>query len=184
MRLAGKLLRATCVVLTSLLAVPAGAQEPKQGGTLRFYHRDSPASASIHEEATFSTNAPFMAVFNNLVLYKQDAPQNTMASIEPELATSWAWSPDNTVLTFKLREGVTWHDGKPFTSKDVVCTMDQLRGKSSNPFRKNPREAWYQNVKDVTANGDYEVSFTLNRPQPALLAACREGLHRDGEQLL
>ena len=169
-------LTALCVGLAAVTVSSAGfADEPKHGGILKFYHRDSPASASIHEEATFSTNTPFMGVFNNLVLYNQDKPQNTLDTIEPELATSWSWSPDNTVLTFKLREGVKWHDGKPFTAQDVVCTMDQLRGKSSNPLRKNPRQAWYQNVKDVTAKGDFEVSFTLERPQPAMLALLASG---------
>ena len=58
------------------------------------YHRDSPASASIHEEATYSTNVPFMPVFNNLVIYEQDVAQNSMDSIVPDLAESWAWSDD------------------------------------------------------------------------------------------
>lgn len=169
-------LTALCAGLAALAtAQPGFAAEPKHGGTLRFYHRDSPPSMSILEETTFSTVAPMMAVFNNLVIYNQDEKQNTLADIEPELATSWTWNADNTILTFKLREGVKWHDGKPFTAKDVVCTMDQLRGKSSNPLRKNPRATWYQNVKDVTANGDYEVTFTLGRPQPAILALLASG---------
>ena len=159
-----------------LVAGSAWAAEPKSGGVLRMYHRDSPASASIHEEATFSTNVPFMGVFNNLVLFNQQKPQNTMDGIEPELATSWNWSPDGKALTFKLRSGVKWHDGKPFSSADVVCTMDQLRGKStSNPLRKNPRQAWYQNVTDVSAKGDNEVVFTLERPQPSLIALLASG---------
>ena len=59
-----------------LLLLPAfdvaSAGEPKQGGILRVYHRDSPGSASIHEGATYSINIPFMPVFNNLVVFKQD----------------------------------------------------------------------------------------------------------------
>ena len=153
----------------------AAAAEPKHGGILRIYHRDSPASASIHEEATYSTNIPFMGVFNNLVIYKQDVAQNSLDSIVPELATGWARSPDNLQITFKLREGVRWHDGKPFTSKDVKCTWDMLMEKSSAKFRKNPRKAWYDNVTEVTTNGDFEVSFRLQRPQPALLALLASG---------
>src|SRR5579872_2706737 len=105
---------AAVLLAASLAAGTSFAQ--KSGGILKMYHRDSPASASIHEEATFSTVTPFMGVFNNLVEYKQDVPQNSMDSIVPDLASSWSWNTDHTKLTFKLREGVKWHDGKPFTS--------------------------------------------------------------------
>jgi len=156
-------------------AAPAPGAEPKHGGILKMYHRESPGSASIHEEATYSTNVPFMPVFNNLVIYDQHVAQNSLQSIVPELATKWAWAKDNTELTFTLREGVKWHDGKPFTSKDVKCTIDMLMGKSSAKFPKNPRENWYQNVAEVTTNGDYEAVFHLKRPQPALLALLASG---------
>src|SRR5436190_688360 len=157
------------------IADPAPAGEAKQGGILRVYHRDSPASASIHEEATYSVNIPFMPVFNNLVIYKQDVPQNSLESIVPDLAESWAWSSDNKTLNFKLRQGVKWHDGKPFTSNDVKCTFDMLMGKSPQKFRKNSRKSWYDEVVDVTTNGDFEVAFNLKRPQPALLALLASG---------
>src|SRR3989440_2960218 len=153
----------------------AFAQEPKHGGILRIYHRDSPASASIHEEATYSTNIPFMPVFNNLVVYKQDVAQNSMDSIIPDLAESGTWSPDKKTLTFKLRQGVKWHDGKPFTSADVKCTFDMLMGKSAQKFRKNPRKSWYDQVSDVTTSGDFEAAFNLKRPQPSLLAMLASG---------
>src|SRR6201987_6221328 len=91
---------------------PAAAQQT--GGTLKFFHRDSPASMSIHEEATISTVAPMMGVCNNLVLFKQDEKQNRPEFIEPELAENWSWDEDHTRLTFKLRQDVKWHDGKPF----------------------------------------------------------------------
>jgi len=159
---------------------PAFAQAPvsgtpKHGGILRVYHRDSPASASILEEATYSTNIPFMSVFNNLVIYKQDVKQNSIDSIVPELATEWSWSEDKTELRFKLREGVKWHDGKPFTAKDVKCTMDLLMGKAKDGLRKNPREGWYANVNEVKVDNDFAVTFHLKRPQPALLALLASG---------
>ncbi len=157
------------------VTLPSRAEEPKQGGILRIYHRDTPPSASILEEATISTIVPFMGVFNNLVIYNQGVEQNSLQSIVPELATSWAWNADNTMLTLKLQPGVKWHDDKPFSAKDVVCTWDMLRGKSANPLRKNPREPWYQNVSDVTAIADDEVVFKLSRPQPSLLAMLAAG---------
>src|SRR5713101_5483914 len=163
--------RVVAVTVLSLLAVSSVAlAAEKQGGILRVYHRDSPASASIHEEATYSVNIPFMPVFNNLVIYKQDVPQNSLESIVPDLAESWAWSDDKKILNFKLRQGVKWHDGKPFTSNDVKCTFDMLMDKSPQKFRKNPRKSWYDQVNDVTTSGDFEASFNLKRPEPALLS--------------
>jgi Bacterial extracellular solute-binding proteins, family 5 Middle/Phosphotransferase enzyme family len=73
------------------------------------------------------------------------------------------------------REGVTWHDGRPFTAKDVQCTFDMLTGKSSEKLRVNPRKAWYANLDNLTTNGDYEVTFHLKRPQPAFLAVLVSG---------
>src|SRR5438552_11987999 len=124
---------ARALALTSaiflLAAWPALAQ--KSGGVLKFFHRDSPASGSIHEEATISAVAPFMGVFNNLVLFNQHEKQNRIELIEPELAESWKWNNDFTRVSFQLRQGVRWHDGKPFTANDVKCTWDMLLGRSS-----------------------------------------------------
>src|SRR5215212_10189552 len=125
-------LRALGAVAVSVVAVglasPALAQ--KSGGVLKIQHWDSPASMSIHEEATYSTVVPMMGVMNNLIMYKQDVPQNSVNSIVSDLATEWSWGEDGKELTFKLRQGVKWHDGKPFTAKDVKCTFDLLQGKS------------------------------------------------------
>src|SRR5260221_2022988 len=159
------------LVLTA--AGPAWAQKP--GGVLKIQHWDSPASMSIHEEATYSVVVPIMGVMNNLVLYKQDVPQNSLQSIVPDLAESWSWSEDGAELTFKLRQGVKWHDGKPFTAKDVQCTWDLLLGKGEAKLRGNPRKSWYRNLDRVTANGDYEAIFHLKRPQPAFLALLASG---------
>ena len=170
-----KALAVAVLSLLSACSVASAAEQPKQGGILRMYHRDSPGSASIHEGATYSVNIPFMPVFNNLVVYDQSKPQNSMDDIVPDLVDSWAWSTDNKTLTFKLHQGVQWHDGKPFTSADVKCTFDMLMGKSPQKFRQNPRKSWYDQVNDVTTNGDFEVSFNLKRPQPALLALLASG---------
>ena len=134
--------------LASVMMLSTGsALAQKQGGTLRMYLWDNPPSASIHEEATVSTTVPFMPIYNNLVLYDQHQQLNTMDTIRPELATSWAWDDTNTKLTFKLRTDVTWHDGKPFTAKDVVCTLDKLQEKGRDSFRKNPRKIWWHNLE-------------------------------------
>src|SRR6185437_10256162 len=97
------------------LVVATSANAQKRGGVLRVFQYDSPASMSIHEEALNSAQNPMMAVFNNLVLFRQDVPQNRMDTIVPDLATKWSWNTEMNELAFQLRHGVNWHDGKPFT---------------------------------------------------------------------
>src|SRR6266478_1110750 len=120
---------ASALLLATAARGPALAQ--KSGGVLKLSHFDSPASMSILEESTRAALQPAMGVFNNLVLYKQDVAQTSLQSIVPDLATSWAWSEDGRELTLPLRQGVKWHDGKPFTAADVKCTWDLLMGKGS-----------------------------------------------------
>src|SRR5438445_164088 len=139
------------------LAGPAFAQKP--GGILQMPGFASPASMSIHEESTIAAGIPLMGVFNNLVVFDQHVAQNSLASIVPDLATGWSWSEDGTQLTFPLRSGVKWHDGKPLTAQDVKCTWEALMGLSADKFRINPRRAWYRNVEQITTNGDYEAIF-------------------------
>jgi peptide/nickel transport system substrate-binding protein len=160
-------------LLMAMPVTPALAQ--KAGGILKIYNRDSPASMSILEEATLSTVLPMMGVFNNLVVYDQHIAQNSEQTIQPELATHWSWSEDGMRLTFKLREGVKWHDGQPFTANDVKCTWDLLSGKANERLRINPRGSWYGNIEEVVASGDYETTFVLKRPQPALIALLASG---------
>jgi peptide/nickel transport system substrate-binding protein len=147
----------------------------KAGGILKIPHFDSPASMSLHEEATAAANRPMMGVFNNLVMFRQDVPQNNMQSIVPDLATSWSWNEEGTELTFPLRKGVKWHDGEPFSAEDVKCTWDLLSGKTSDKLRLNPRKSWYRNLEEVTTNGDHEVTFHLKRPQPSFVAMLASG---------
>src|SRR5690349_17659833 len=161
------------MLAASFAAGPSIAQ--KQGGILKIYMLDSPASMSIHEEATVVAERPVMGVFNNLVMFDQHVQQNSLGSIIPDLAIGWSWNEDGTDLTFPLREGVQWHDGNPFTAKDVKCTWDTLTGKSSEKFRVNPRKSWYRNLEEVTTNGGYEVTFHLKQPQPAFLALLASG---------
>src|SRR5437660_1485389 len=151
------------VLLGMAMATTALAQ--KQGGILRVFHRDSPASMSILEEGSISAIMPMMGVFNNLVLFDQHVPQNRVQSIVPELATSWSWSEDGTELSFKLREDVKWHDRKPFVAADVKCTYDLLTGKATEKLRLNYREAWFSNIDKVTTSGDGEVTFHLKQRQ-------------------
>ncbi|MGD9615994.1 MAG: ABC transporter substrate-binding protein [Alphaproteobacteria bacterium] len=161
------------LLLVGGLADPAAAQ--KRGGVLKVYFFDSPATMSIHEESTIAGQGPAMGVFNNLVMYDQQVSQAGLNTIVPDLATEWFWNEERTVLTFRLRPGVKWHDGKPFTAKDVKCTFDLLLGSSAEKLRLNPRKAWYRNLDEIVLNGDDEVVFRLKRPQPAFIAFLASG---------
>src|SRR5215467_14637410 len=170
-----KPLAVAALALCAAAAASVGAAAQKRGGTLKYYHRDNPPTTSIHEEATVSTVNPFMAVFNNLVLFDQTKPINSSDTIVPDLAESWILSSDHKTITFKLRQGIKWHDGKPFTSKDVGCTFDLLLGKAQEGLRLNPRQIWYHNVESVSLRGDYEVAITLKQPQPSFLSLLASG---------
>jgi len=108
-------------------------------------------------------------------LYDQHVAQNSPKSIIPELATAWAWNEEGTELSMPLRHGVKWHDGKPFTAADVRCTFELLQGTAKEKLRINPRKSWFANLKEVTTNGDYEVTFHLTRPQASFLAMLATG---------
>jgi len=158
-----------------LTALDGGASAQKSGGMLRVYHRDSPSNMSIYEEGTISVVAPMMGVFNNLVVFDPNQKENTLDDIVADLAESWSWNGDGTQLTFKLRQGVKWHDGKPFTAADVKCTWDLLQGKVQDKLRLNAREAWWINLDQVTVDGDFQATFHLKRRQPSFLALLASG---------
>jgi peptide/nickel transport system substrate-binding protein len=165
---------ALAIVMAILISDgPAAAQ--KHGGTLRVYNSTNPPSASILEEVTIATVMPFMAVFNNLVLFDQSKAHNSIDGIVPDLAESWAWDDSKTKLTFELRRGVRWHDGRPFTAADVRCTWQRLKG-ADEEFRKNPRRIWYANLQEVAVDGEYRATFHLSKPQPALIALLASGM--------
>src|SRR3974390_742731 len=154
-RMRSKLSTVSAAILAAVL-VP-GAPAPPQ---------KHPPPPLIQEGAPVSTVNPFMAVFNNLVLFDQGKPVNSLQTIVPDLAESWTWSADRKRLTFTLRQGVKWHAGKPFTSKDVGCTFDLLLGKAKEGLRLNPRQVWYHNVMNVQLDGEFEVTLELKEPPP------------------
>jgi Bacterial extracellular solute-binding proteins, family 5 Middle len=92
-----------------------------------------------------------------------------------------SWPPNGAgaktahVLTFKLREGVRWHDGRPFTAQDVKCTWELLLDKAPEKLRLNPRKTGFDNIAELIPNGDYEITFNLKRPQPAFLTLLADG---------
>jgi len=148
------------------ISISGTALAQKQGGILRTYNPESIASLSMLEEFA-NAEGPIMGMFNNLIMFDQHVAQNSLQSIVPDLATSWSWDEEGTGLTFQLRRGVKWHDGEPFTARDVKCTWDLYLETGPERLRINPRKSSFYNLAAVTTNGDYEVTFHLKRPQPA-----------------
>jgi peptide/nickel transport system substrate-binding protein len=157
------------IIAVSCLCLAGAAFAQKAGGILKRANDENPPSASLHEEGSNIVTTPFVPVFNNLVDFDQTKSLSRPESIVPELATSWSWSPDHKTLTFKLRRGVKWHDGKPFTAADVKCTWDWVAGKREAGWRRNPRQAWFSNLQEIVVEGEDQVSFRLTRPQPSFL---------------
>lgn len=89
---------------------------------------------------------------------------------QPALATAWAISPDGKAITFTLRKGVKFHDGKPFTSADVKFTFEEILKKY------HPRgRATFANLTEVETPDEATAIFKLTGPSPyimASLAAC------------
>jgi peptide/nickel transport system substrate-binding protein len=174
------------VTLTvALAAAPAAAQAPapviregKPGGVLRpVLREDLPQGFAIHESATNSVTWPAMPCYSNLVVYDQTKRLGRVETIVPELAEKWSWQDNYRNLVFFLRRDVKWHDGQPFTSKDVKFTFDVVREAADAPgkLRINPRKEWYANVEAIEAPDPYTVVFRLKRPQPSLVAMLASG---------
>ncbi len=164
-----------CALVTS--SGWAATPSPKKGGILNAMLREDPPSLSIHDEATISTNWPMMPCYNNLVLFDPVQSQESPDTIIGELAEKWEWKDGGKTLVFHLRQGVRWHDGQPFTSKDVKYTFDLVRGAPgmTAQLRVNPRKAWYAQVERIDAPDPQTVMFRLKRVQPSLLMLLASG---------
>jgi peptide/nickel transport system substrate-binding protein len=118
-----------------------------------------------------------MPCLSNLVLFDPLKRVESADTIIGELAEKWSWQDNYKNLVFFLRKDVKWHDGKPFTSKDVKHTYDMVRAAPDAPvkLRLSPRKDWYANVEAIEAPDSHTVVFRLKRPQPGLLAMLASG---------
>lgn len=133
--------RVAAAVVLTLMTTAGTATAQKAGGVLRVHLWDSPPNLSMLDGVNPLAARTMMSLFNNLVMFDQHAKQSRLDGIVPDLATSWTWNEDGIELTFRLRRGVKWHDGRPFTANDVKCTWDLILDKgarSSAPTCANP----------------------------------------------
>lgn len=132
------------------LAVPAAAQE----ATFVFATNEVGVSSYNPIPATL-TNAAFSMIYDTLVVQDDDL------SFHPALAEGWDEAPDGMAWTFRLKPGVTFHNGKPFNAAAVVKWIELFRG-SENSYMIDA-------VASVEAVDDLTVKFAMKNPEPNLL---------------
>jgi len=126
------LILSTAAVLGSRLA--AEGQTPKRGGVLQSVLIEDPPGLLVHESATVSNVWPMSPCYSNLVFFNPQKPLESADTVIPELAEKWSWQDNYRNLVFFLRKNVRWHDGKPFTSRDVKYTFDVVREAPDHEF--------------------------------------------------
>jgi peptide/nickel transport system substrate-binding protein len=136
----------------------AAAQTPRTGGTLVSAQATEATGLDPQLVPSLSRSRRSPLTYNQLVRFDEN-----MAPV-PELAESWETSKDGTVWTFKLRQGVKFHDGQELTSADVRFTFDRL-------FEKSPGKSDFIAVDKVEPAGKYTVKFITKEPFAGLLAA-------------
>jgi peptide/nickel transport system substrate-binding protein len=152
------------VALPSMLAVSgrsyAQSATPAQGGAVTTVAWPGPT----YLNAAITTSGPesFLSpkFFDGLCGYDYGMKP------KPALALSWEISEDGLRTTFKLRPDVKWHDGKPFTSKDVAFTFMQVIKVHHGRGR-----ALFADLETVETPDDLTAVFVMNRPAPAMMKA-------------
>jgi peptide/nickel transport system substrate-binding protein len=162
---------------SALVLAAAPGSAPKAGGVLNAMQGEDPAGFSIHETGTILALWPAMPCFSNLVLFDPFKPEESADTILPELAERWSWQDGYRNLVFFLRKNVRWHDGQPFTARDVKYTFDVVREARDAPakLRLSPRKDWFANVEAIEVVDPYTVIFRLRRPQPSLIMMLASG---------
>jgi peptide/nickel transport system substrate-binding protein len=166
-------------VFTLLLAGSALAAAPKKGGTLVFGR----GGDSVGLDPAYETDGnSFMVcdnIFESLVAYKDESTE-----LEPGLASSWEISDDGKTYTFKLRQGVRFHDGTPMDSNAVVFSVGRMMkdrklkffGKGWEiPPQDRPPEYWLSmemdnTIDSIEAMDEDTVVFKLKRVEAPFLA--------------
>jgi peptide/nickel transport system substrate-binding protein len=152
---------ALSVLLSSALLVAAlpqeGVAQSKPEGEMRWalYVTLSPLWFDPAEVTGQLT--PFWVLYAMHDALVKPMPGNLMS---PSLAESWTVSPDGRVYEFKLREGLKFHNGDPFTAEDVKFSFHRAKGS----------KILHEKVREVTVVGPARVRFTLHEPWPDFMS--------------
>ena len=156
---------ASMVVLTTpAFTQPQKLTGPIRGGVLRVANVIEPPYYDPHRLTGGRLVNHSGAVFSALVRpdpMKEEVSSKTMT---PDLAESWDISPDGKTYTFNLRRGVTFHDGRPLTSKDVKYSLDKFRDPKRSALSTGVKP-----IESVEIVDDYKVRVRLLHPYPELL---------------
>ncbi len=151
-------------------AVPTSVVKPagKRGGTLNLRSiAGFPLTGDTYDARSGYDFGNIGAVLNNLIW--KDPYGASGAAIAGDLADSWAVSESGTAITFKLRAGVKYHNGTPFTAKDVVYNLDRV----INP--RSPQMTFFKvtlaAMSKVEAVDDLTVKVTLKAPSNIFIPA-------------
>jgi peptide/nickel transport system substrate-binding protein len=155
------------VMLIGLWASPSALAEeqPRRGGILQVALAGDPPSLDMHQEQTFMVAIPMGPAYNTLVMFD---PHN-YPEIVGDLAKSWTVSDDYLTYTFKLHEGVKFHDGSELTAADVKASWDRIVFPPEGVI--SPRRSNYQMIKSIEAPDPSTVVFHLHHPSPSFLSS-------------
>ena len=157
-------LAAFCALgLVGLGVGAAAAQTPKRGGTLQFAVTAEPADYDCHGSQTFALLHPVAPFYSFLVRY--DASQG--GKITGDLAKSWEISKDGLTYTFKIFDGVKFHDGSPLTSADVKFSFERIKSPPTGVV--SLRKSAFEEVTSIEAPDPTTVVFKLKEPNAAMM---------------
>ena len=139
------------------------AQQPKRGGTLQFAISAETPHYDCHGSDTYAT-LHFSAPFYNTLLRFNLAK---FPDVEGDLAQSWTVAPDLMTYTFKLHQGVKFHDGTPLTSADVKATYDRLRNPPSGVV--STRQATFADIGTIETPDASTVIFKMKAVNASML---------------
>jgi peptide/nickel transport system substrate-binding protein len=158
LNLARAALAIVLVAAVALIGIGSASAQSRRGGTLNFILKPEPP----HLQGALSTADPIWQAtskfHNGLLNYDSNL------SPVPELAESWRVSPDNRTITFKLRRGVKFHDGRDFTSADVKFTMEEVIKK----FHPRGRTV-FAKLEEVQTPDPYTAIFRFSAPSPYVM---------------
>ena len=145
------------------LGTVAHAETPKRGGTMQFAVTAEPADYDCHASQTFALLHPVSPFFSFLVRY--DASQG--GKITGDLAKSWEIAKDGLTFTFKLHEGVKFHDGSDLTSADVKFSFERIKSPPEGVV--SLRKSLFEDVTAIEAPDAATVVFRLKEPNASFM---------------